>query len=444
MDDTHDPGLRSWIESANAPASDFPIQNLPFGVFRRIGTSDRPRIGIAIGDQIVDLAGCRERGQLAGLPESLEDACSAPILNPLMALGGASSALRRHLVQLLRVGAPQESGYLVSMRDAELLMPIEARGYTDFYASIFHATNVGRLFRPDTPLLPNYKHVPIAYHGRTSSIVVSGTPVRRPWGQTKAPGESSPAFRPSQRLDYEAEIAAVVGTGNRIGEPIVIDDAEAHVFGFCLLNDWSGRDIQAWEYQPLGPFLGKNFATSISPWIITLDALAPFRCSPFTRPETDPQPLPYLTAENESKAGFDITIEVYLRSARMRDEDLPPLRLSRGSFADMYWSVAQMVAHHTSGGCNLLSGDLIASGTVSGPRDDSRGCLLEITGGSRAIALPTGEPRVFLEDRDEISLHGFCERTGYRRIGFGACTGTIIPAHPPQHSTQNTRNSQTR
>jgi fumarylacetoacetase len=428
MNDTHDPGLRSWIESANSPSTDFPIQNLPFGVFRRKGTSDRPRIGIAIGDQIVDLARCRERGQLAGLPESLADACGASILNPLMAIEGTSSALRRRLVQLLRVDAPQESGFLVSMRDAELLMPIDARGYTDFYASIFHATNVGRLFRPDTPLLPNYKHVPIAYHGRTSSIVVSGTPVHRPWGQTKAPGDSSPAFRPSQRLDYEAEVAAVIGTGNPIGERIAIDDAEAHVFGLCLLNDWSARDIQAWEYQPLGPFLGKNFMTSISPWIVTLDALAPFRCPPFRRSESDPRPLPYLTAESGSNAGFDITIEVDLRSARMRDEDLPPLRLSRGSFSDMYWSVAQMVTHHTSGGCNLLSGDLMASGTVSGPGDDSHGCLLEITGGSRAIELPTGEQRVFLEDGDEITFYGFCERAGYARIGFGACTGTITPA----------------
>jgi len=433
IDDTHDPGLRSWIEAANSPATDFPIQNLPLGVFRRKGTSDRPQIGIAIGDQIVDLARCRERGQLAGLPQSLEDACGASILNPLMALDGASRALRRRLVQLLRVDAPQDSGLLIAMRDAELLMPIEPRGYTDFYASIFHATNVGRLFRPDTPLLPNYKHVPIAYHGRTSSIVVSGTPVRRPWGQTKGAADPSPALRPSQRLDYEAEIAAVMGTGNLIGEPIVIDDAESHVFGFCLLNDWSARDIQAWEYQPLGPFLGKNFATSISPWIVTLDALAPFRCAPFARPASDPQPLPYLTPGNASNAGFAITVEVYLRSDRMRDEDLAPLRLSRGSFADMYWSVAQMVAHHTSGGCNLLSGDLIASGTVSGSPDDSRGCLLEITGGSRAVELPTGERRVFLEDGDEITIHGFCERAGYARIGFGTCTGVIIPAHAPRH-----------
>src|SRR5262249_46208716 len=279
MDETHDPELRSWIESANSPATDFPIQNLPFGVFRRSGTSDRPGMGVAIGDQIVDLARCREGGQLAGLPESLQDACGASTLNPLMALGEASRALRRHLVQLLRGDAPQQSGFFVPMRDAELLMPIEPRGYTDFYASVFHATNVGRLFRPDTPLLPNYKQVPIAYHGRTSSIVVSGTPVRRPWGQTKGPDEPSPAFRPSRRMDYEAEIAAVIGTGNSLGDPISVDRAEKHVFGFCLLNDWSARDIQAWEYQPLGPFLGKNFATSLSPWIVTLDALEPFRCA---------------------------------------------------------------------------------------------------------------------------------------------------------------------
>jgi fumarylacetoacetase len=428
IDDTHDPRLRSWIESANPPASDFPIQNLPFGVFRRKGSNDRPRIGVAIGDQIVDLARCRERGALSGLPETLQQACDGSILNPLMALGAASSALRGRLVDLLRAGAPNEAAFLVAMHDAELLMPVDVRGYTDFYASVFHATNVGRLFRPDNPLLPNYKHVPIAYHGRTSSIVVSGTPVRRPWGQTKGPDEQAPAFRPSQRLDYEAEVAAVIGRGNPLGEPIGIDDAEAHVFGFCLLNDWSARDIQAWEYQPLGPFLGKNFATSLSPWIVTLDALAPFRCPPFARPETDPQPLPYLTRTNDSNTGFDITIEVYLRSAQMRNENLPALRLSRGSFADMYWAVGQMVTHHTSGGCNLLPGDLIASGTVSGLRDDSYGCLLEITAGSRAIELPTGEKRLFLADGDEIIFHGFCERPGYARIGFGTCTGMISPA----------------
>jgi fumarylacetoacetase len=430
MNETHDPGLRSWIESANSPSSDFPIQNLPFGVFRRRGTGDQQRIGVAIGDQIVDLLRCRDERRLIGLPEPLQDACGRPLLNPLMALGPMSSALRRRLIELLRAESPAEPGLLVGMQDADLLMPIDARGYTDFYASIFHATNVGSLFRPDNPLLPNYKHVPIAYHGRTSSLVVSGTPVRRPWGQIKGPNDSAPSFRPSQRLDYETEVAAIVGTGNQLGEPIDIDDAENHVFGLCLLNDWSARDIQSWEYQPLGPFLAKNFATTLSPWIVTVDALEPFRCTAFNRPEGDPQPLPYLTpAANGATAGFDLTIDVHLRSAEMRARDLPAARLSRGSFADMYWTVAQLLTHHTSNGCNLLSGDVIGSGTVSGPREGSRGCLLEITGGSRPLELPSGEKRLFLADGDEITFHGFCERPGRARIGFGICSGLILPAH---------------
>jgi fumarylacetoacetase len=430
MNETHDAGLRSWIESANAPTADFPIQNLPFGVFRRSGTADRPRIGVAIGDEIVDLARCRERGRLAGLPEPLQDACSAPILNPLMALGPMQSALRRRLVELLRIGGPSAPDLLVGMPEAEMLIPIDARGFTDFYASVFHATNVGSLFRPDNPLLPNYKHVPIAYHGRASSLVVSGTPVRRPWGQIKAPNDRAPSFRPSQRIDYETEVAAIVGTGNELGTPIDIDWAEEHLFGLCLLNDWSARDIQSWEYQPLGPFLAKNFATTMSAWIVTIDALAPFRCAGFTRPDTDPQPLPYLTpTTNGATVGFDITIDVFLRSARMRAENLPALRLSRGSFADMYWSVAQMVTHHASGGCNLQTGDVIASGTVSGASDDSRGCLLEITGGSRPLELPSGEQRLFLADGDEVTFHAFCERRGPVRIGFGVCSGVIAAAH---------------
>src|SRR5262245_55974010 len=433
MNDTHDPALRSWVESANGPTTDFPIQNLPFGVFRRNGSEDRPRIGVAIGDQIFDLAQCRERGGLAGLPEALQESCAAPMLNPLMALGSMSTELRRRLVERLRAGASPQPDLVVDMKDVKLLMPVAVGGYTDFYASIFHATNVGSLFRPDNPLLPNYKHVPIAYHGRTSSIVVSGTGVRRPWGQVKGPSDPEPSFRPSQRLDYETEVAAVIGTGKDLGEPISIDDAEAHVFGLCLLNDWSARDIQAWEYQPLGPFLAKNFATTISPWIVTLDALAPFRCAGFIRPDTDPQPLPYLRPGTRGATpGFDIALEVYLRSAHMRDQKLPGLRVSRGSFADMYWSVAQMVAHHTSGGCNLGTGDVIASGTVSGPRDDARGCLLEITGGSRPLELPSGEQRLFLADGDEVTLHAFCERPGRARIGFGACVGIVLPAqlHP--------------
>jgi fumarylacetoacetase len=428
MDETHDPRLRSWIESANAPATDFPIQNLPFGVFRLRGAPDPPRIGVAVGDRIVDLVSCRGRGWFADLPEPVQDACGSPVLNPLMSLGPASKALRRCLVSRLRTDAPPDPGVLVGMRDADALKPVDVNGYTDFYASIFHATNVGRLFRPDSPLLPNYKHVPIAYHGRASSIVASGTPVRRPWGQTNDPRGPVPVCRPSARLDYEAEIAAVVGVGNDLGDPIDIDDAEAHVFGFCLLNDWSARDIQAWEYQPLGPFLGKNFATSMSPWIVTTDALEPFRCPPFVRPEGDPVPLPYLTPADGARAGFAITMEVHLQSARMRSENIPPILLSRGAFGDMYWSVAQMVAHHTVGGCNLQPGDLLASGTISGADDASRGCLLEITGGSRALELPTGEQRLFLADGDEVTLHGVCERSGFARIGFGTCSGVVLPA----------------
>jgi fumarylacetoacetase len=428
LNETHDAGLRSWIDSANAASSDFPIQNLPFGLFRKPGSRAAPRIGVAIGDQILDLVRCRERGHLAGLPEALADACVRPVLNPLMALGSLSGTLRQRLVDLLRADRPADPALLVPMRDVDLLMPIDARGYTDFYASIFHATNLGRLFRPDNPLLPNYKHVPIAYHGRTSSLVISGTSVRRPWGQIKGANDAVPSFRPSQRLDYEAEVAAIVGTGNELGEPIRIADAERHVFGLCLLNDWSARDIQAWEYQPLGPFLGKNFATTLSPWIVTLEALAPFRREGFARPETDPQPLPYLHLPEGSEPGFGVTLEVHLRTAKMRAENLAPVRLSRGSFADMYWSVSQMVTHHTTGGCNLLTGDVIASGTVSGASDESRGCLLEITSGSRAIDLPDGEQRVFLADGDEITFHGFCERPGRRRIGFGTCTGVILPA----------------
>jgi fumarylacetoacetase len=347
-----------------------------------------------------------------------------------MALGPMSSALRRRLIELLRSDSPADPGLLVGMQDADLMMPIDPRGYTDFYASSFHATNVGSLFRPDNPLLPNYKHVPIAYHGRTSSLVVSGTSVHRPWGQVKGPDDPAPSFRPSQRLDYEAEVAAIVGAGNQLGEPIEIDDAERHVFGLCLLNDWSARDIQAWEYQPLGPFLAKNFATTLSPWIVTVDALAPFRCPAFSRSDADPRPLPYLTpAGNGATAGFDITIDVYLQSAEMRAHDVPALRLSRGSFADLYWTVAQLVTHHTSNGCNLLPGDVIGSGTVSGPREESRGCLLEITGGSRPLDLPSGEKRLFLADGDEITFRGFCERPGRARIGFGTCSGLILPAH---------------
>ena len=431
LDRTHDPHLRSWVTAANQANCDFPIQNLPFGVFRRRGTSEPARIGVAIGDSILDLAACRSAGLLLGLPESLQAACAAPILNPLMAIGrGAASALRLHLSQLLQLDeqtSPPEASVLVAIAEADLLLPTQIGDYTDFYASIYHATNVGKLFRPDNPLLPNYKHIPIAYHGRASSIVPSGTPIKRPRGQRKPPGAAAPIFTPSQLLDYEMEVGCLIGAGNALGEAIAIEEAEQHIFGLCLVNDWSARDIQAWEYRPLGPFLGKSFATTISPWVVTLDALAPFRCPAYSRPMSDPQPLPYLcTAENDSGGGIDLTVEVLLSSAQMREVGLDPVPLSRASFSQMYWTVAQMLTHHASNGCNLRSGDLLASGTVSGAAEGTQGSLLEITRrGERSIALPTGEQRTFLADGDEVILRGYCQKEGYARVGFGECRGTI-------------------
>jgi fumarylacetoacetase len=288
------------------------------------------------------------------------------------------------------------------------------------------------MFRPDNPLLPNYKWIPIGYHGRSSSIVVSGTDVRRPFGQTRDGADGAPTFGPTRRLDYELEVGALIATGNSLGTPITLDDAERHVFGLCLVNDWSARDIQAWEYQPLGPFLAKNFATSVSPWVVTLDALEPFRARAYPRPADDPAPMPYLFSQTNTNAGaFDLTLEVFLTSERMRGERIDPFRVSVGSFVDMYWTIAQLVAHHTSNGCNLRAGDLLASGTVSGPTTESRGCLLERTWrGAEPLQLPTGETRKFLEDGDVVTLRAFCERSGHRRIGFGECTGRVVPAPP--------------
>jgi fumarylacetoacetase len=426
MNDTHDPQRRSWVATANGPGA-FPIQNLPFGVF---AGAAGPTVGVAIGDQIVDLRGC------AGLlPAPSAEACAAATLNPLMALGTEYwSQLRGRLSDLLRADHPQTSDHqrslephLYPMARATMLKPALIGNYTDFYASIYHATNVGRLFRPDNPLLPNYKYVPIGYHGRASSIVVSGARVRRPAGQILGAAGAPPHFAPSQKLDYEIEAGFFVGPGNSQGEPIAIDRAAAHVFGVCLLNDWSARDIQAWEYQPLGPFLAKSFATTISPWIVTMEALAPFRAPAFPRPPEDPPPLAYLDGEQDLQdGGIDLTLEVYLRSTRMRQAGADPVRLSRGNLRELYWTVAQLLAHHASNGCNLLPGDLLASGTVSGPGDESRGCLLEIThNGLDRIALPTGESRSFLEDGDEIIFRGYCERAGFVRIGLGECSGTI-------------------
>jgi fumarylacetoacetase len=436
LDETHDPARRSWVESANGHPH-FPIQNLPFGIFRRRDAADLPSGGVAIGDSVLDLAACLEAGLFAGDAERAARACTAPELNGFMGLGGHYwSVLRRAVSRLLAVdpaGSPLEprvsTRLLVPATDAELMLPAAIGDYTDFYASVHHATNVGTMLRPDNPLFPNYKWVPIGYHGRASSIVPSGTPIRRPEGQTRDAASGPPTFGPTRRLDYELEVGFFVGPGNALGAPIPIADATPHLFGVCLLNDWSARDVQAWEYQPLGPFLAKSFATTISPWVVTFDALAPFR-TVWERPAGDPEPLPYLHDEDDRRAGaIGLSLEVLISSARMRAAHLPPMHLSRSELTDLYWTPAQLLTHHTSAGCNLRPGDLLASGTVSGPGKDERGCLLELTWrGTEPIPLPTGEERRFLEDGDEVTFRGWCEREGFVRIGLGECTGEVVPA----------------
>ncbi len=425
-------GLTSWVESANELMSDFPIQNLPYGVFES-GAGDA--IGVAIGDKILDLRHCAENGMLSGLPADLIESCRRVSLNALMALGpGRWSTLRRRVTALLEADSDlamereKIEGALIAMKDVTMQLPAMIGDYTDFYASIHHATNVGRLFRPDNPLLPNYKYVPIGYHGRASSILPSRSDITRPSGQTKDSAEEIPSFGVSKALDYEAEIGFFVGEGNRLGEPISIENAERHIFGLCLLNDWSARDMQSWEYQPLGPFLAKNFATTISPWIITLEALKPFRVPSYERPSDDPAPLAYLDSlDDRRQGGFDLTVTVGLSSQRMRAAGINPLRLSSSNLRDLYWTLAQLLTHHASNGCNLRSGDLIGTGTLSGAAASSRGCLLEITEkGTKTIQLPTGELRTYLEDGDQVSFHGSCMRDGDVRIGFGACSGTVI------------------
>ena len=423
--------MQSWVDSANDPQTDFPLQNLPFGVFQREGV--QPAIGVAIGSFIIDLRACMERGLLAGLPHGAIPACEAESLNALMALGNdAAFLLRQRLTELLSVRANRSAvePLLVPVNDVVMLPPAIIGDYTDFYASIYHATNVGSLFRPDNPLLPNYKYVPIGYHGRASSIVVSGAAVRRPCGQTKAPDAASPSFGPSRSLDYELELGFFVGRGNALGETFSIDEAEEHIFGVCLLNDWSARDIQAWEYQPLGPFLAKSFATTISPWVVTMEALQPFRVPAFTRPAGDPVPLPHLSSEKDQKrGGIDLTLEVWLASQQIREQGIGPVRLCRSNARDLYWTLAQMLTHHASNGCNLRTGDLLGTGTISGSTKDSLGSLLELTRrGTEPIVLPNGEARKFLEDGDEVILRGYCEREGYVRIGFGECRGVIRSA----------------
>lgn len=430
---THDPALRSWVESANSPNIDFPIQNLPLGVFRRRAAAATPAIGVAIGDQIFDLRRVRDIGLLRDLPPPVSDAAAAQTMNPLMALGGGNMSLLRRLVSsMLAAGRRPEPDVLVAMNQVEMLLPATIGDYTDFYASIFHATRVGRLFRPDNPLLPNYKHVPIAYHGRSSSIVLSGTSVKRPSGQTKSAG-SPPTFQPSARVDYEMEVGLFIAEGNPLGAPLTLDAAEHQIFGLCLVNDWSARDIQAWESQPLGPFLSKNFATTISPWVVTREALEPFRCPAFQRSPEDPKPLPYVSSStNDVSGGFDITVEVFLQTTEMRRRGVEPAKVSRGSLRDMYWTLGQMVAHHSSNGCNLRPGDLMASGTISGAEPGSEGCLLEMTqGGEKPLELPSGEKRTFLADGDQVIMRAFCERPGCTRIGFGECTGIITERKGP-------------
>lgn len=430
---THDPELRSWLDSANAPGTDFPVQNLPFGVFSRRGEA-HARVGAAIGDQVLDVDACRQLGLVEGRAAEAAMACRLSSLNGLMSLGPAYwTALRAALSRLLAAGEsrqPLTAQALVPMAEADLHLPAVIGDYTDFYCSIHHATNVGSMFRPDNPLLPNYKHLPIGYHGRSSSVVASGTPVRRPRGQTMADGANAPVYGPSKLLDYELEVGFFVGTGNDLGRAGTVDEAEERIFGFCLVNDWSARDVQKWEYQPLGPFLAKSFQTSVSPWVVTAEALAPYRIPAAGRPAGDPEPLPHLdSAANRAGGGVDLSLEVYLQSAAMRQQGTEPQRLSRGDFRDMYWTAAQMLAHHASNGCNLQPGDLLASGTVSGTEKDSRGCLLELTWrGSEPLELPGGEVRRFLQDGDEVILRGFCAKDGAARVGFGECRGVVAPA----------------
>jgi fumarylacetoacetase len=432
-DPSHDAALRSWVGSANAPDSDFPVQNLPFGAFRRKGSDEPLRIGVAIGDQILDLKQARQQCPWGAGVEELLAPLAEGELKPLMA---APAATRRHLRSALSHALSEGSEQapflelcLVAQAQAEMALPCTIGDYTDFYTGIHHATAVGKLFRPDNPLLPNYKWVPIGYHGRVSSIGVSPQSFVRPLGQSLPAGAAEPKFGPCQRLDYELELGVFVGAGNALGRPMDMAQAEADWFGIVLLNDWSARDLQAWEYQPLGPFLAKNFATTISPWIVTREALEPFRL-PFGRPAGDPQPLPYLdSAANRERGQIDIGLQVLIETEAMRTRGLPPVELSRSNFRDAYWTVAQMLAHHSSGGCNLQTGDLLGTGTQSGPLPGQGGSLLELSlGGKQPVALPGGETRIFLQDGDRLILRAHCERAGARRIGFGECSGTVLPA----------------
>jgi fumarylacetoacetase len=435
LNHTHDASARSWLASANAEGSDFPIQNLPFAVFHRTGSREPYRGGVAIGDQVLDLAALAAGRQLDGTALDGARACAQSALNDFFALGPSVwRALRHGLFALLKDDAPKEvadavRACLVPQAEAAFALPARIGDYTDFYTSIDHALNIGRLLKPEDPITPNFQWIPIAYHGRVSTIGVSGQQFHRPMGQTRAPGAHAPSYGPCARLDYELELGIYIGQGNAAGAPIPLERAESHVFGICLLNDWSARDIQFWEMAPLGPFLAKNFATTVSPWIVTLEALAPYRQA-WVRPADHPQPLAYLEGEaNRASGALDIRLEVWLESAKARAEGSGPSRLSATSFKHQYWSIAQMVAHHTVGGCSLNGGDLFGSGTISGPGPGEAGAMIELTrAGQAPIALANGEARGFLEDGDAVLLRGWCEKPGHARIGFGESRGTVLPA----------------
>lgn len=444
IDHTHDPKLTSWVESANDPGTDFPIQNLPLCAFEKSHDGHtHAHLGVAIGDQVLDLTSLVEAGQFDD-DEDLAEALTLPYWVAISDDPEARRDLRERLQKMLRSDAPagqqarrQRQKSLQPIATTRFLPPLPVFNYTDFYASKHHATNVGSMFRPDNPLLPNYVHVPIGYHGRASSVIVSGEQVRRPRGQTKADDAAAPSFGPSKMLDYELELGLYIGAGNELGMPIPIEQAAEHALGVCLLNDWSARDFQKWEYQPLGPFLAKNFATTVSPFIVTIDALAPCFVDGPERGSGDPEPLEYL--RTQARWGLDLTVEVWLSSSAMREKGAGPVMISRGNAKHLFWTFAQMIAHHTSNGCNLQTGDLLGSGTISGPEKSSRGCLLELTfdGNDPAtgkpkprtpIALPTGETRTFLADGDEVILRGYAQPAGYRRIGLGECRGIVQPA----------------
>ena len=437
LDQTHDPAARSWVASANVPGCDFPIQNLPFAVFRHHGGDEPFRGGVAIGDQVIDLARVAVAGCLDGLAHEAALAAAHPYLNDLMAMGPrAARALRHGLFALLREGAEGPAvdalrGCLTPQVAVQYALPVQVHNYPDFYTSIHHARSVGHMIRPDQPLPPNFQWLPIAYHGRASSVVVSGTDFHRPMGQAMPPGAAAPVYGPCARLDFELEMAIYVGRGNALGEQVPLAQAEEHIFGMGLLNDWSARDHQFWEMAPLGPFLGKNFCTSVSPWVVTMDALAPYRVGAVHRPASDPQPLAYLAQDaNQRAGGIDVRLTVGLETALHRERGLPPAEITRTSFRHQYWTVAQMLTQHTVGGCNLQSGDLLGTGTISGPTPEEAGAMVELSlGGTQPLTLTgTGEQRRFLEDGDAVVLRGWCEAPGAVRIGFGECRGRVLPA----------------